>query len=83
MAEPHRDNVAGVATLSPDDCHHPIAKQASTQIANFTIVEPIINGGNRPAREYLLGINGEIEPSLGECPNAFWRIEGDLHRNTM
>jgi hypothetical protein len=63
----------------PYDHDQPVIEKTCADLANFTIVKPIINHGHRLARKNLLGINREIKTPVRQSPVAFGMIEGGRH----
>ena len=50
--------------LGPDYHNHPPIKPAHCRISNFTVIEPIIDGGGHFASKDLVRIHGKIDPAL-------------------
>src|SRR6185295_12061384 len=78
MTVPHRNNVAGVATLRPDHDHQPAVEMARRDEAGFAVCEPVIDDGRRSAGKQLVGPR-EIESAMPQREIALRWIEGDLH----
>src|SRR5690606_29068749 len=74
MTVPHRDDVAGLATLRPDHDHHPFVENARCDESRLAIIEPLIDGGGGSSVEHFIG-SCEVQAAIPQGEIALRRIE--------
>jgi hypothetical protein len=79
MTVPHRNNVAGCATLRPNPDDQSPVEMTGGDISRLGVVEPVIDNGRRLPGKDLAGL-GEVEPAMLKRTIALDRIERDRHR---
>jgi len=65
--------VAACAARSPYDHDHAAAEEAGTDLANLTVIKPVVDHRHRIAGKHLLGVNREIGPPDAQTSNRAWR----------
>jgi len=79
MTVPHRDDVAGLATLRPGHNNQASVEMAGGNKTGLTIIETLVNHGRRQPGKYLAS-PGEIEAAMPQGEIALRRIKGDTHQ---
>jgi len=57
MTVPHRDDVAGLATLRPDHHDQTAIEMSRSDEPRFAVVEAFVNDGRRQPGKHLAGSN--------------------------
>jgi hypothetical protein len=78
MTVPHRNDVAGLATLRPDHHHEPTIEVTRGDQAVFAVVEAVVADRCRRSGEHLGGAL-EVETPMLPRQIALDRIERDLN----
>jgi hypothetical protein len=53
MTVPHRNDVAGLATLRPDHNHQPAVEMARADETRLAVIAPVIHDRSRTAGKYF------------------------------
>jgi hypothetical protein len=77
MTVPHRDDVAGLATLRPNHHYQPAVEMTRTDEAGLAVIEPLIGDCRGAAGKDFAGAR-EIQAAMPQCQIAFGRVKGDL-----
>jgi hypothetical protein len=78
MAEPHRYDVARVATLRPDHQDHAIAEPSNGDLPRLSVADLVPVKSCGLANEYLGRIGGEVDAPLAQGDLTFGRVEADF-----
>jgi hypothetical protein len=81
MTVPHRDDVAGIATLCPDHNDQTSIEMTGANETHLTVIKAIIDNRCRQSGKHLSG-SAEIQRAVFQRKIALRRIECDPQSNS-